>query len=227
MSSSKQGEAPTTQSPPPVSVTTSAAVTSIRPSHAVQTMGSHVKFVAVNNRTMRGITFISIAVCSYWVLKLCFGKRKGTIQDVPNKHFALFAIIVFFGLLFGVPYWGNKIPGSVFERKDYEGLYHAILYKNRDRSLPKKAVVLIESRVDSSYGYGEEEDTIFSDRRYRLKRLYLPEGGSVTFDYNDDSFLELDKVTNILKHNSSDDSWSQWGIMLLNIPANAGSFPEN
>ena len=166
---------------------------------------------------MRGITYIAIAVCAYWMLKMCFGKRKGTIQDVPNKYFALFSLAVFFGLLFGVPHWGNKIPGSIFERRSYIGRYYAIVYKGHQRDLPEKAQVLIEADVESSGSLDDEVGLSSTDRVYRLKKLINEYGKPVSFEENDIQLM-LNKTVTALKHKEEEDLWQEWGIMLLDIP---------
>jgi hypothetical protein len=166
---------------------------------------------------MRGIIFIAIAVCTYWILKFCFGKRKGTVQDIPNKYFAIFAGTVFFSFLFGVPYWGNKIPGSIFERRSYSGRYYAIVYEGKQRDVPEKAQVLIESDVDSSFGYDDEIDNSSSQRIYMLKRLYDKYGRSTSFEDQEEE-LVLNKTVMVLKENKSDGTWKEWGIELLDIP---------
>jgi len=166
---------------------------------------------------MRVITFIAIATCTYWILKLSVGKRKGNIQDKPNNYLFYISFAVFFGFLFGVPNWGNKIPGSIFERRSYEGRYYAILHKGHQRDFPEEAQVIIDADVERNGSYDDEIELSASDRVYRLKKLIDKHGRSVSFE-DQDKQLSLNKTVTVLKHNDAEDTWQEWGVMLLDIP---------
>ena len=93
------------------------------------------------------------------------------------------------------------------------------MYKGHQRDFPEEAQVLIESDVQSSSGYDDEQDLSLSDRVYRLKKLIDKCGKSVSFEDQDEQ-LELNRTVMVLKHNESEDIWQEWGIMLLDTPAN-------
>ena len=152
----------------------------------------------------RVVIYFGISVLLYWVLKLCFGRNR-SLEQSPNNYFGLAAFILFFSLFPIVMKWGNKIPGSVFERSSYSGNYYAVLYKDTKGSDAEKAVVNIETDPDTG--------------TYRLRRLMLQDGKRITFEEEEDIELKLDKVVNVHNHNNLHGPWDTWGVVLLDIPA--------
>ena len=152
----------------------------------------------------RVVIYLGISVLLYWVLKLCFGRNR-SLEQPPNNYFGLAAFILFFSLFPLVMKWGNKIPGSVFERSSYRGNYYAVLFKDIKGTDAEKAIVNIETDPDTG--------------TYRLRRLMLQDGKRITFEEEEDIELKLDKVVNVYNHNNRHGPWDTWGVELLDIPA--------
>jgi len=167
---------------------------------------------------LKALYFIIISAVFYWTLKLSFSRKK-TIQEVPNKYFGWASFVVFFALLLGTPKWGNNIPGSLFERREYEGTYLVIVYEGTQREVSEEALAHIESGVEVHSGYGDEDDQFYSNRTYRLRSLAFWNGKIITFDEGDDEELELNKTVNVTKYNRNDDAMKTWGVKLLDIPS--------
>jgi hypothetical protein len=153
----------------------------------------------------RGIIFIAAAVALYRSLKWFFGKRNGTINDMPNKAFMWVAVIFALGMVFGTPYWGTKKPGSFFERAAYQGMFYVYLYPNGQKVKSYRVPAMVTSRVESDE---DQDGRSYSWREYRIEFALMPNGGRITF-YDSDVLLELDQVVTMY-----DDHERLWGVQL-------------
>lgn len=151
----------------------------------------------------RLVVYFGISVGLYWFLKLCFARKK-TIEQAPNNYFGLASLLWFIASFPLIYEWGNKIPGSAFERSSYSGDYYAILYRDTKQIEAEKVIVNIEADPEID--------------NYRLRRLTLENGKTISFDDEEDVGLELDKVVNVYNHNQRHGAWDKWGVMLLDIP---------
>lgn len=129
----------------------------------------------------RGYFFVLVSIALYWALKLTLGNKKAGVQESPNRYFALFSVALFFVLKFGVGAWGLKIPGAVLERNEYEGYYQARLYKGEQFETFQTVPVYIRASLESSQGFGDDQDTQYEERVYMLDHLVLPNGKRLSF----------------------------------------------
>lgn len=158
----------------------------------------------------KNLIFIAVAIAVYWGLKWFYGKRDGRTSDMPNKVFMWLSIALAVGLMFGPSYWGSKIPGSFFERADYEGMFYVNLFPNGQKVKSYRVPALIRASVESDTDY---DDQSYSWREYRIDFAIMPNGGKVTFN-DADEYLELDKTVTLL-----DDKERYWGVELTDQPA--------
>lgn len=158
----------------------------------------------------RNVIFIAVAVGLYWGLKWFYGKRDGTASDMPNKIFLWISIALALGLMFGMPYWGTKIPGSFFERADYQGMFYVNLFPDVQKVKSYRVPALIRATVESDT---DQDDRSYSWREYRIDFAIMPNGGKITF-YDADEYLELGRTVTLY-----DDNERYWGVELTDRPA--------
>ena len=129
---------------------------------------------------------------------------------MPNKIYMWVSIALAVGLNFGTPYWGSKIPGSFFERAEYEEMFYVNLFPDGQKVKSYRVPALIRASVESDIDY---DDKSYSWREYRIQFAAMPNGGQVSF-YSADDFLELGKSVTIF-----DDYGKYWRIELTDEPA--------
>jgi len=159
----------------------------------------------------RNIIFIATSVALYYVLKCFCGKWDGTSSDQPNKIFSWISIALALGLMFGTPIWGNKIPGSYFERSHYEGMFYVNLFPKGQKVKSYRVPALIRASFESDTDY--YDDHTYSWREYRIDYVIMPSGGKITF-YNAGDYLKFGRKITLF-----DDHGRYWGVELTNIPA--------
>lgn len=161
----------------------------------------------------RNIIFIAIAAIFYLGLKWSFAKRDRTASDIPSKIYSWLAMALALGLILGTPYWGTKIPGSFFERDNYQGMFYVNLFPNGHTVKSYRAPALIQANIESDIDYHTETYRVmYSWREYKIDYAIIPHIGKITF-YNADQQLELNKIALII-----DDNDQYWGIELTERP---------
>jgi hypothetical protein len=158
----------------------------------------------------RNIIFIATAIGLYWGLKWCYGKRDGTASDMPNKVFSLLAFLFAIGFIFGTPYFGTKIPGSFFERDEYEGVFYVNLFPDGQKVLSYRIPAMISAIVESVTG---QDNETYSWQEYRIEFAIIPDEGRVTFDNDSSEHLKLGKIVEV-----RDDNKRDWGVELTDQP---------
>lgn len=75
------------------------------------------------------IISVAVGIIVYYILKYLIGEgHKSFKNSNRNKYILWFSIIVGIGVLVG-PHWlGTKIPGSIFEKSEYETILYVRLY---------------------------------------------------------------------------------------------------
>ena len=162
----------------------------------------------------RNLIFIAIAIIFYWGLKWFYGKRDGTVSDMPNKIYSWFAMLLALGLIWGTPYWGREIPGSFFERDDYQGMFYVNLFPDgkMEKSYYAPALILVTVESDTDY-HTETYPVLYSWRVYKIDYASIPRRGKITFYNATIKNLELNKIALVL-----DDNDQYWGIQLTDRP---------
>jgi hypothetical protein len=166
----------------------------------------------------RNIIFIAIAAAFYWVLKSLYGKRDGTVSDMPNKSYSWLAMALALGLILGTPYWGTKIPGSFFERNDYRGMFYVNLFPDGQTVKSHRVPALIEVSLENDTYYDDrlyswhEYKIDYSWREYKIDYAIIPNIGEISF-YNADKCLELNKIAILCADNGQ-----YWGVELTDRP---------
>ena len=155
------------------------------------------------------LVIASIAVI-YFVLKYSIGIRDGSLDNRKNKYLLLLAIIIVMVYVWGIALYGKMVPGSFFERNEYETMLYIHMYPDNQKTKSYKVPALIE-RYSEYDCWGDNE--CYSYKGYRIHYAVMPNGGTINF-YDDDGYLELDKIIWI-----SDDKYRDWGIELTNEPA--------
>jgi hypothetical protein len=153
----------------------------------------------------RNVVFIAAAVGLCWGLKWFYGKRDGSVSDMPNKVYLWISIAMALGFMFLTPHWGSRIPGSFFERADYQGMFYVNLFPNGQKVKSYRVPALIRASVESDTDY---DDRSYSWREYRMQFAVMPNGGRITF-YHADEYLQLGKIVTLF-----DDNESYWGVEL-------------
>jgi len=161
---------------------------------------------------IRNIIYIAIALGLYRALKHYYGKRDGTISDMPNRAFMWTTLVFAIGLIFGTPYFGTKVPGSFFERDEYREMFYVNLFPDEQRvksyRVPASILVYLEG------GYDYDNDPVYW-RAYKIQFAIMPNGGKVTFGFSDDYVpLELGSTVTVY-----DDDERPWGVELTDKPA--------
>jgi hypothetical protein len=161
----------------------------------------------------RNIIFIAIAVIFYLGLTWSYGKRDVTVSDMTSKIYSWLAIALALGLILGTPYCGKKIPGSFFERDNYQGMFYVNLFPNGLTVKSYCAPALIQATIESDIDYHTETyRVLYSWREYKIDYATIPHMGKITF-YNADQHLELNKIALLF-----DDNDQYWGIELTERP---------
>ena len=153
----------------------------------------------------RNILFIAIAAVFYCVLKWLYGKRDGTVSDMPNKIYFGSAMALALGLIWGTPYLGTKIPGSFFERNDYRGMFYVNLFPDGQKAKSHRVPALIVVTTESDTYYN---DRLYALHEYKIDYATIPDIGVISF-YNSDICLELNKIAHLY-----DDNGQYWGVEL-------------
>lgn len=166
----------------------------------------------------RGYFFVLVSIGLYWALKLTLGNRKASVQESPNRYFALASVAFFFLLKFGVGAFGLKIPGSYFERNEYEGYYQARLYKGEQRNNFQTVPAYIKADIETSQGYGNDEGTSYNDRVYVLDHIVLPDGKRLSFK-SADTLIERNRINTLTPRTDTGEAGDSHGLLLLGIPA--------
>lgn len=158
-----------------------------------------------------------MAIGLYWGLKWFYGNRPGTASDMPNKTFSWLALVFAIGLIFGTPYLGTKIPGSFFERDEYEGMFYVNLFPDGQKVLSYRVPAMILAVVESTTGRDNES---YSEQEYRVEFAIIPNEGKVTFDIDSSEHLKLGKIVE-----ARDDKKRNWGIELTDRPVSRQALP--
>ena len=111
-------------------------------------------------------------------------------------------------------HYGTKIPGSRFERDNYEGLFYVNLFPDGQKVKSYRVPAMVSANYEASSSYtnsnGDEQDVY--EHVYRIQYAVMLNGGKVHFD-NSYGFqdLELNKTVTLY-----DDDKRYWGIELTN-----------
>jgi len=168
----------------------------------------------------RDVLFITIAIGLYWGMKWHIGKRDGSAADMPNKIFAWIAVVGALGLMIGTQYFGNKIPGSFFERRtNYKGMFYVNLFPDgqKVKSYRVPAMVAASYEVVGDEMDGDHEVHDVYDRVYKIQFAIMPNSGKVSFNDPYEA-LKLGEIVTMV-----DDDKRYWGIELTNCPVRQSS----
>ena len=158
--------------------------------------------------TEKMLIFIVPAIGLYWGLKWFYGKRDGCLADEPNRTYLWISISFALGLIFGTQYFGTKLPGSFFERNEYEEMFYVYLQPDFQTEKTYRAPALIRASIeDESDSSGE----FYAQRTYYIEFAILPNGRKVYFYDNDG--LEVDRYVTI-----QDDQYRSWTVVLTDLP---------
>ena len=144
--------------------------------------------------------FVVIFAGIYCILVTFFGDwKKGTIRSRKNSLFAgaCIASWYFFGL--GINLFGTKVPGSLFERLEYDEafimvkLFHGT---QRNQSLAVPASISCRSRYI-----------------YNINFAIMPGGRRIFFPGNQEPLILNERV------DQYDDQHRDYGVMLTSQPA--------
>jgi hypothetical protein len=115
---------------------------------------------------------------------------------------AILAVFVIFLLSIR---WGPRSPCAWFERNEYERRFYVRLYPYGGETKSYRVPALIKAYKE---GGGEE-----SRRFYTIAYAVMPNGGTVTFDYQDES-LQIDQRVKL-----TDTGNREWAVELTCEPA--------
>jgi hypothetical protein len=79
----------------------------------------------------RGLILAGLCVGLYFLLKATLGKWQVDAQDPKNSRLAAGCFILLLLFFIGLPSFGSKTPGSIWERSDYEGHYVVLVYPGK------------------------------------------------------------------------------------------------
>lgn len=147
---------------------------------------------------------------------------KGTTLDAASYTKTRKEKVIGIGILVSLAIWmigssvvshyGTKIPGSSFERDNYEELFYVNLFPDgqKVKSYRVPAMVSASYEASSSYtdGNGDAQDVF--EHVYRIQFAILPNGGKVSFNDPYEA-LELGKIVTMF-----DVDKRYWGIELTN-----------
>lgn len=154
-----------------------------------------------------GWILVGICVGLYFVLKLLLGNWNADIRDPKNGRLGGACFIVLLLLFLGIPEFGNKTPGSFWERADYKGHYVVLLYPGRQAANGQEAVGLIECDTESGTDQGDEP---YSTRTYKIDHAIMPNGSRISFNPDSYESLEVNKIVRL-----SDSEGNTWGVKLI------------
>lgn len=156
---------------------------------------------------MRTILYVLFGSIIYFSLKKWYGRWEENYKNMSNRIFFIISIIVTLSLIVGTEYWGAKVPGSFFERTEYENYLYIRLYPHTQEVKSYKVKAKIEATfIDMSDGEGGSEE----ERVYYINYAIMPNGGKITF-YDNDESLKVNEIVEIY-----DDNRRKWGIELTN-----------
>lgn len=145
----------------------------------------------------------------YFALKYTIGKSAESIQPWwdPNKNTYIlwFSIVCGIVLYYGISSYGNKIPGSFFERNEYESMIYIRLYPNKQKTTSRKLPAKIFKL----------------DNKYYIQYIALSGGSYLDICwyepciFDDSVELELNRVVTIY-----DSKNHEWYVELTNESAN-------
>ncbi|NCY21150.1 hypothetical protein EBX31_04230 [bacterium] len=153
-----------------------------------------------------GWILVGICVGLYFLLKFFFGNWKADIHDPKNGRLGGACFIILLLLFLGIPEFGNKTPGSFWERADYKGHYIVLLYPGRQATNSQEAVGLIECETESGTDQGDEP---YTDKRYKIDYAIMSNGSRISFNPDSYESLEVNKVVRL-----TDDDGNNWGVKL-------------
>ena len=154
----------------------------------------------------RGTVLLGLCVGLYFLLKAVLGKWRANVQDPKNSRFAAGCFILFILLIIGLPEFGSKTPGSIWERSDYEGRYVVLVYPGKQTANGHEAVGLIECDTESGTDQGDET---YSTRTYKIDHAIMPNGSRISFNPDSYESLKVNKVVRL-----SDSQGNIWGVKL-------------
>jgi len=154
----------------------------------------------------RGAILLGLCVGLYFPLKALAGKWKADIQDPKNSRLAAGCFLLFLLLIIGLPEFGSKTPGSIWERSDYEGRYVVLVYPGKQTANGQEAVGLIECDTESGTDQGDEP---YSTRTYKIDHAIMPNGSRISFNPDSYESLQVNKVVRL-----SDRDGNVWGLKL-------------
>jgi hypothetical protein len=166
------------------------------------------------------ILFVLLSMAAiYFALKYTIGKSAESIQPWwdPNKNTYIlwFSIVCGIVLYYGISSYGNKIPGSFFERAEYETMMYVLLYPDHQKITSHKLPAQIRK----------------TDREYYIDYVVMADGsyldlsgceGTVKNSVNLEDLICDDPRSLILnKRISIHDSLDRdWIVELTNEPVN-------
>ena len=154
----------------------------------------------------RGAVLLGLCVGLYFPLKALAGKWSADIQDPKNSRLAAGCFLLFLLLIIGLPYFGNKTPGSIWERSDYEGRYLVLVYPGKQTANGQEAVAMIECDTESGT---DQDDEPYSTRTYRIDHAIMRDGSRISFNPDSYESLAVNKVVRL-----TDTDGNDWGVKL-------------
>jgi hypothetical protein len=164
---------------------------------------------------MRAIAAIILMIAVYQGLKYLWGKRELSYIDKPNKYFFYGSIAVGVAAYFLVIQYGVKVPGSFFERSEYETMLYIRLYPDNNPVKSYKVPAEISKVIAEDCYPGSEGQTECSSwSEYRINYAIMPNGGRIVFDEDPAySIVELNRIISLF-----DVYEREWGVELTKDP---------
>lgn len=149
------------------------------------------------------IVSLAAGILVYYLLKYTIGESNKSFQiSKRNKYILWVSAVVVFAILFGTEWYGNKTPGSVFERSEYETILYVRLYPGNQKTESYKVPAGIFKTGNNYY---------VQYLNYPNNNSYIDVCWQAPCIYDDFVDVELNKLRTII-----DAQDREWGVELTN-----------
>ena len=160
---------------------------------------------------MRTILYIALASALYFGLKRTVGDWSRSASVPPNKYLLLVSIAAALALILGTERFGEKRPGSFFERSSYEATVYVHLHPGPQTVKSYRVPAVISASVE---GEDDQGGQYHSWREYWLGTAFMPSGGRIGFE---DCQLRLEHPVTCF-----DAKNRYWTVVLTSTPVRRG-----